>query len=144
MAHEPVVSFVEPEPELERDGEHGTEKETSSEVTVSHVQYFLWMASLPQPDSLSDSRYAAHVHVLQTFVEKVTVYRGTGKYTDPDLILPVSQDALKAYKLASLYDKYFKYAEVLAAQGFVKEVIVYLKLILQAHTSSASKPVATR
>ena len=37
MAHEPVVSFVEPEPELERDGEHGTEKETSSEVTVSHV-----------------------------------------------------------------------------------------------------------
>ena len=35
MAHEPVVSFVEPE--LERDGEHRTEKETSSEVTVSHV-----------------------------------------------------------------------------------------------------------
>ena len=84
------------------------------------------------------------VHALQTFVEKVTVYRGTGKYTDPDLTLPASHDASKAYKLASLYDKYFECAEVLAAQGFVKKVIVYPKLIPQAHTSSASESAAVR
>ena len=70
------------------------------------------MASLPQPqpDSLSDSRYATHVHALQTFVEKVAIYRGTGRYTDPDLTLPASKDASKAYKLAFLYDKCFEYA----------------------------------
>ena len=42
-----------------------------------------------EEDSGSDSRYAVHVHGLQTFVEKVTVFRGAVEYTDPDLTIYV-------------------------------------------------------
>ena len=98
-----------------------------------------------EEDSASDSRYAVHAHALQTFVEKVTVIRGAVKYTDPDLTLFTSEDgASKAYKLGSLYDKYFEYAEMLAAQGLVKEATEYLKLIPQAYPGFAFDSGAIR
>ena len=37
MTHEPVVSFAEPEPELELDGEKETEEKLSSEVSAPDV-----------------------------------------------------------------------------------------------------------
>lgn len=78
------------------------------------------------------SRYSAHVHALQTFIEKVTVFRAATKYVDEDLeqksVPGVDGAVLKTYKLASLYDRYFEYAEMLATQGLVKEAAEFIKL----------------
>lgn len=71
------------------------------------------------------SRYSARVHVLQTFIEKITVFRAATKYVDEDLkqksVVGPDGDVIKTYKLACLYDRYFEYAELLATQGLVKE-----------------------
>ena len=90
-----------------------------------------------EEDSFDGSRYTVHAYALQASVEKVTVLRGVVKYTDLDFTLPTSEGASKVYKLALLYDKYFEYAEILAAQGLVKEATEYLKLIPRAYTGSA-------
>ncbi|KAH0834704.1 hypothetical protein J3R83DRAFT_10235 [Lanmaoa asiatica] len=99
------------------------------------------------PDSPeSTSRYATHAHALQTFIEKVTVFRGAVKYVDGDLSLPIesTDGASKTYKLAALYDMYFEYAEMLAAQGLVKEAVEYLKLTPEAYTDSVLDFAAVR
>ncbi|EEB93071.1 hypothetical protein MPER_08324, partial [Moniliophthora perniciosa FA553] len=46
-------------------------------------------------NSESSSHFAAHAHALQTFIEKVTVFRSATKYTDNDLTLatPTSDTA---------------------------------------------------
>ncbi|KAI6121093.1 hypothetical protein F5141DRAFT_1087648 [Pisolithus sp. B1] len=98
-----------------------------------------------EQDALADSRYAAHAHALQTFVEKVTVFREAVNYKDSDVSTPASdEEASKAYKLAALYDRYFEYAEMLATQGLVKEAVDYLKLIPQGYTGSALDFAAVR
>ncbi|KAI5981661.1 hypothetical protein EDC04DRAFT_2848364 [Pisolithus marmoratus] len=98
-----------------------------------------------EQDALADSRYAAHAHALQTFVEKVTVFRGAVNYNDSDTSPSTSdEESAKTYKLASLYDRYFEYAEMLATQGLVKEAVEYLKLIPQGYTGSALDFVAVR
>ncbi|KAK7443253.1 protein transport protein S31 [Stygiomarasmius scandens] len=79
------------------------------------------------------THYSAHAHALQTFVEKVTVFRAATKYVDGDLALattsPEGPEAeAKVYKLSALYDKYFEYADLLASQGLVKEGAAFLKL----------------
>ena len=97
-----------------------------------------------EDDSFGGSRYIVHAYALQASVEKVTVLRGAVKYTDLDFTLPTSEGASKLYKLALLYDKYFEYAEMLTAQGLVKEATEYLKLIPQAYTGSAFDSGAIR
>ena len=94
----------------------------------------------------STSRYATHAHALQTFVEKVTVFREAVKYVDGDLAATTesTDGAPKNYKLAALYDKYFEYAEMLAAQGLVKEAVEYLKLTPEAYTASGLNSAAVR
>ena len=94
----------------------------------------------------STSRYATHVHALQTFIEKVTVFRGAVQYVDGDLSVSTeaTDGAIKAYKLAALYDRYFEYAEMLAAQGLVKEAVEYLKLTPEGYTGSALDFAAAR
>lgn len=94
----------------------------------------------------STSRYATHAHALQTFIEKVTVFRGAVKYVDGDLSAPIenTDGAFKSYKLAALYDRYFEYAEMLAAQGLVKEAVAYLKLTPEGYTGSALDFAAVR
>ncbi|KAI9459387.1 hypothetical protein F5148DRAFT_1218787 [Russula earlei] len=77
------------------------------------------------------SRYTAHVHALQTFIEKVTVFRAAASYVDKDLdrAESVSSDAAaRTYKLSALYDRYFEYADFLATQGLVKHAVAFLKL----------------
>ncbi|KAF9235609.1 hypothetical protein BU15DRAFT_89522 [Melanogaster broomeanus] len=94
----------------------------------------------------STSRYAAHAHALQTFIEKVAVFRGAIKYIDGALSMPATDadGATKTYKLAALYDRYFEYAQMLAAQGLVKEAIEYLKLTPERYTGSALDFAAVR
>jgi protein transport protein SEC31 len=75
------------------------------------------------------SHYSAHVHALQSVIEKVTVFGAAMKYNDADLVQKNSGDAgAKSFKLASLYDRYLEYAELLTTQGLVKEAILFLTL----------------
>ncbi len=79
-------------------------------------------------DEKNSSRYSAHAHALQTFMEKVAIFRGATKYVDGDLDVTQDSSALKTYKLSGLYDRYFEYADLLAAQGLLDEAILFLKL----------------
>jgi protein transport protein SEC31 len=73
------------------------------------------------------SRYTAHAHALQTFIEKVTVFRAAASYVDGDLDQKGAA-AARTYKLSGLYDRYFEYADFLATQGLVKHAVAFLKL----------------
>lgn len=77
------------------------------------------------------SNFAARAKALQTFVEKVAVFQAAVKYTDDDLQQPtssaaVAQSGARTYKLASLYDRYREYAELLATQGMLQLSLAYL------------------
>ena len=76
------------------------------------------------------SRYTAHARALQTFIEKVTVFRAAASYVDKDLEKTETDAAagVGAYKLSGLYDRYFEYADFLATQGLVKDAVAFLKL----------------
>ena len=84
---------------------------------------------LTEDDAWSGSRYATHASALQTFVEKVTIFRAAVKYVDEDLKARAGADSeAKTYKLSALYDRYFEYADLLASQGLVKEAVGFLQL----------------
>ncbi|KAF9060249.1 hypothetical protein BDP27DRAFT_1430284 [Rhodocollybia butyracea] len=88
----------------------------------------------------SGSRYTAHAHALQSFVEKVTVFRSATKYEDVDLGAASNSNVaaeVKTYKLAGLYDQYFEYAELLASQGLLKEAAAVLKLTPPGYLGSS-------
>ncbi|KAI0824922.1 hypothetical protein BC628DRAFT_1376550 [Trametes gibbosa] len=93
-------------------------------------------------DHLDGSLYTAHALALQTFLEKVTIFRKAINYIDDDLNLKTGADesTIGSYKLSSLYDRYFEYADLLAAQGLVKEAVSFLKLIPTEYTGSAGSP----
>lgn len=92
-----------------------------------------------------DTRYGTHAHALQSFIEKVTIFRCAVKFDDSDLSVSADNtDAAKTYKLAALYDRYLEYAEMLANQGLVKEVVAYLRLIPSGYTGSALDFAAMR
>ncbi|KAF9644242.1 hypothetical protein BDM02DRAFT_1054166 [Thelephora ganbajun] len=85
---------------------------------------------LTEDKTWSGSRYATHASALQTFTEKVAVFRAAVKYVDEDLKASVGADSeAKTYKLSALYDRYFEYADLLASQGLVEEAVSFSKLI---------------
>lgn len=90
------------------------------------------------------SRYTAHAHALQTFIEKVTVFRAAASYVDKDLEQTKSvgeNAAVRTYKLSALYDRYFEYADFLATQGLVKPAVAFLKLTPQGYKGSPGTQV---
>lgn len=76
------------------------------------------------------SRYTVHAYALQTFIEKVTVFRAAIRYVDDELEAKIPEDgsATRVYRLAALYDRYFEYADFLATQGLVKDAVAFLEL----------------
>ncbi|KZT33889.1 hypothetical protein SISSUDRAFT_1053654 [Sistotremastrum suecicum HHB10207 ss-3] len=90
----------------------------------------------------SGSRYTAHARALQSFMEKVTVFRSATKYVDSDLAEstttsePDSAAVARTYKLAALYDRYFEYADLLAAQGLLTQAVEYVNLTPPNYTGS--------
>ena len=92
-------------------------------------------------DSMSSSRYSAHAHALQTFMEKVAVFRSATKYVDPDVDVTPDPNVVRAYKLSSLYERYFEYADLLATQGLLQEAVSFLKLIPKAYQSNATSGI---
>ncbi|KAM5541833.1 hypothetical protein V8D89_004562 [Ganoderma adspersum] len=91
-------------------------------------------------DHLDGSLYTAHALALQTFIEKVTVFRKAIKYADEDLSskTEVNDSTVRTYKLSGLYDRYFEYADLLAAQALVKEAVAFLKLVPSDYVGSGS------
>ncbi|KAK7038871.1 protein transport protein S31 [Paramarasmius palmivorus] len=99
-------------------------------------------AALLNSETAPSSNYAAHAHALQTFIEKVTVFRSATQYNDSDLGLASSKDSetadVKAYKLAVLYDRYLEYANVLASQGLIKEAVKFVQLTPEDYKGSSA------
>ncbi|KAG6899933.1 hypothetical protein C0993_005235 [Termitomyces sp. T159_Od127] len=84
------------------------------------------------------SRFSAHTQALQTFIEKVTVFRSATAYKDADLVKPLSpNEEAKEFKLASLYDRYLEYADLLTTQGLVKEAVAFLQLTPEDYAGSS-------
>ncbi|KAF9486167.1 hypothetical protein BDN70DRAFT_846626 [Pholiota conissans] len=94
-------------------------------------------ALVSDEQNLNGTYYSAHAHALQTFVEKVTVFRAATNYKDDVLEQQAKPEAPQTYKLASLYDRYFEYAEILSTQGLVKEAVRFLKLTPAGYKGSA-------
>ena len=88
--------------------------------------------------SVSSSRYSAHPHALQTFIEKITTFRSATNYVNTVLHPKIQADAAeeKSYRLAGLYDRYFEYADLLATQGLVNEAVRLLDLIPRDYKGS--------
>ncbi|EKM81307.1 hypothetical protein AGABI1DRAFT_127316 [Agaricus bisporus var. burnettii JB137-S8] len=81
-------------------------------------------------DGLAGSYYSAQARTLQSVIEKIAEFRLATKYQDgqPTAISDNDISAVKTYKLANSYDRYFEYASCLSTQGIVKEVSTYVKL----------------
>lgn len=87
------------------------------------------------------SRYSAHATALQTFMEKIAVFKSATGYIDNDLAQPTRSEATaesgaRAYSLAALYDRYYEYADLLATQGLLNLAVTYVKQTPQDYRGS--------
>ncbi|KAI9636109.1 uncharacterized protein MKK02DRAFT_25129 [Dioszegia hungarica] len=97
----------------------------------------IWSEEMREEESSSESskdttRYTAHALALQSFIEKVAVFTAATGYVDQDLMSPTqstetAEAGARTYKLASLYNRYYEYADLLAAQGMVDIAAKYVK-----------------
>ncbi|GAA5841077.1 hypothetical protein JCM5353_001374 [Sporobolomyces roseus] len=81
----------------------------------------------------ASASFEAHARALQDFVEKVQVFQHAVGYIDVDLQSPTQSTAVadygaRTYKLASLYERYVEYAELLAEQGLLQLAVKYINL----------------
>lgn len=74
--------------------------------------------------------YSAHAHPLQTFAKKVSIFRAITECKDHAI---ASGAAPQTFKPSPLYDRYFEYAEILSAQGLMKEAACFLELTPQGY-----------
>lgn len=74
-----------------------------------------------------DSSFSVHVRALQSFIEKVTIFRQVSNYQDTEL----QKDS--DWKLSILYDKYVEYADVAATHGRLDVAERYLGLVPDKH-----------
>ncbi|KAF1811239.1 hypothetical protein P152DRAFT_66472 [Eremomyces bilateralis CBS 781.70] len=71
----------------------------------------------------TDDSFSIHAYSLQSFIEKVTVFRQVTNYQDPET------SATSGWKLAPLYAKYNEYADIAASHGNLKIAEKYLDLL---------------
>lgn len=89
----------------------------------------VWIAELEDTensgskDSSKDSNFSIHARSLQSFIEKVTVFRDVTHYQDKQ------RRATSSWKLAPLYEKYTEYADIVAAHGQLQIAEKYLDLL---------------
>ena len=69
------------------------------------------------------SSFSVHARSLQSFIEKVTIFREVTHYQDDD------RGSASDWKLASLYDKYTEYADIASAHGQLQIAERYLELL---------------
>lgn len=89
----------------------------------------IWVAELEEAEQAGinqgaeGSTFSVHAKSLQNFIEKVTVFREVSKFTDSD------KELSSGWKLATLYDKYTEYADILAGHGQLDVAQKYLDLL---------------
>jgi protein transport protein SEC31 len=94
----------------------------------------IWIDEMREEESESNStRYSAHAHALQSFIEKVAVFTAATGYRDVDLANPTesavaAESGARSYKLAGLYDRFYEYADLLATQGQVDMAAKYVQM----------------
>lgn len=76
------------------------------------------------------SPFAVHVRCLQTFIEKVSVFREVTRFVDAD------KNATSGWKLATLYDRYVEYADILTTNGQLHAASKYLNLLPDAYPAT--------
>ncbi|KAH9988178.1 hypothetical protein BJV77DRAFT_1023322, partial [Russula vinacea] len=87
----------------------------------------IWTEELAEEETVSGvSRYTAHAHALQTFIEKVTVFRAAASYVDKDL------EQTKSVERTRLSGP---------TQGLVKPAVAFLKLTPQGYKGSPGTQV---
>ena len=96
----------------------------------------VWIAELESnekmamQDSTKDSTFSVHARALQSFIEKVTVFRDVTHYQDND------RRSTSEWKLAPLYEKYIEYADIVAAHGQLKIAEKYLDLLPEKYPAA--------
>ncbi|GAA5915736.1 uncharacterized protein JCM6883_002940 [Sporobolomyces salmoneus] len=103
----------------------------------------VWVGQMKEEEEALKSRlggnasasasFEAHARALQDFVEKVQVFQHAVGYVDVDLQTPTQSTTAadlgaRTYKLASLYERYVEYAELLAEQGLTQLALKYINL----------------
>ena len=94
----------------------------------------VWVQEMKEEESASEeTKYTAHAQALQTFIEKVAVFTAATAYVDDDLMNPTenaqaAESGARTYRLASLYDRFYEYADLLATQGLVEMAAKYAQM----------------
>ncbi|KAI5791674.1 hypothetical protein DFH27DRAFT_570045 [Peziza echinospora] len=89
----------------------------------------IWIQELREEENAelqsatNDSSFSVHVHALQSFIERVTIFRKATRFQDNEL------GQTGDWKLGTLYEKYCEYADVVAAQGYLDVAESYLNLL---------------
>ena len=89
----------------------------------------IWIAELQETESSmlqesgQTSPFSVHARSLQSFIEKVTIFREVTSYRDE------RQDHQGMWKLSALYDKYTEYADIVSAHGQLEIAERYLDLL---------------
>lgn len=89
----------------------------------------IWISEMEKRESsgLRDpsqgSTFSVHARALQTFIEKVTIFREVTSYRDED------QASGASWKLSALYDKYIEYADIVSMHGQLGIAERYLELL---------------
>lgn len=89
----------------------------------------IWISELDEHEesdldvSSSESSFSIHVRSLQSFIEKVTVFREVTGFQDTD------REATSGWKLRALYEKYTEYADIIASHGQLQIAEKYLDLL---------------
>ena len=96
----------------------------------------IWIAELEEKensalqDASSDSTFSLHARSLQSFIEKVTVFREVTKFQDSD------RRATSGWRLVALYDKYTEYADIIASHGQLQIAERYLDLLPDSYPAA--------
>lgn len=96
----------------------------------------VWIAELESNEKEAmqepskDSTFSVHARALQSFIEKVTVFRDVTRYQDND------RRSTSDWKLAPLYEKYTEYADIVAAHGHLKVAEKYLDLLPEKYPAA--------
>ena len=108
----------------------------------------IWIAELEEnegaglQETSKDSSFSVHARSLQSFIEKVTIFREVTHYQDND------RGTKSDWKLASLYDKYTEYADIASAHGQLQIAERYLEFLpsdyLAAEVAKSRVQQATR
>lgn len=91
----------------------------------------IWIDEMSEEEAATTDapRYSAHANALQTFIEKVAVFKAATGYVDKDLSNSSSttEAGARTYALSGLYDRFYEYADLLATQGLVEIAAKYVQ-----------------